>query len=338
MKTQIFTLVALAGLVAAQPVEPMKGGMKGGMQGGMMGRMMGTLPANMESGHNPSTPAKVKLGRMLYYEPRLSLANDVSCNSCHDLANYGVDGKPTSTGHKGQLGGRNSPTVYHAAGHLAQFWDGRAADVEEQSKGPVLNPVEMAMPSKAEVEWRLERIPGYVELFKEAFPGEAKPVSFQNMALAIGVFERGLVTPSRWDRFMKGGGGLSAQEMSGHHEFMHSGCASCHNGPYLGGASYQKVGMMNPWPSQADLGREALTHLEKDKMVFKVPSLRNVEKTGPYFHDGKTVKLEDAVAMMGKHQLNVQLNAAQVTDIVAWLKTLTGEIPKAYIAKPELPQ
>jgi cytochrome c peroxidase len=327
-------MVALAGLAVAQPPGPMQGRMRGGM----MGKMMGELPANMESGHNPTTEAKVKLGRMLYYEPRLSLANDVSCNSCHDLASYGVDGKATSTGHKGQIGGRNSPTVYHAAGHLAQFWDGRAADVEEQAKGPVLNPIEMAMPSKAEVEWRLERIPGYVAAFREAFPGDAKPVTFQNMAMAIGVFERGLVTPSRWDRFLKGGGGLTAQEMRGHHEFMHGGCASCHNGPYLGGASYQKAGAMNPWPSQADPGRSAVTHLEKDKMVFKVPSLRNIEKTGPYFHDGKTSKLEDAVKMMGKHQLNVQLNEEQVADIVAWLKTLTGEIPKAYIAKPELPR
>jgi len=330
MKTQLFALVAVAGLALAQPQEPMKGG--------MMGRMMGALPANMESGHNPSTAAKVKLGRMLYYEPRLSLANDVSCNSCHDLASYGVDGKATSTGHKGQIGGRNSPTVYHAAGHLAQFWDGRAADVEEQAKGPVLNPIEMAMPSRAEVEWRLERIPGYVELFKQAFPGEAKPVTFNNMALAIGVFERGLVTPSRWDRFMQGGGGLSAQEMSGHHEFMHSGCASCHNGPYLGGGSYQKVGVMNPWPNQLDLGRVGITHADKDKMVFKVPSLRNIEKTGPYFHDGKVGKLDEAVKMMGKHQLNVQLSETQVTNIVAWLKTLTGEIPKAYIEKPHLPR
>lgn len=330
MKPQLFVFLVLTGVMFAQPGEPMKGG--------MMGKMMGMLPANMDSGHNPSTPAKVKLGRMLYYEPRLSLANDVSCNSCHDLASYGVDGKPTSTGHKGQVGGRNSPTVYHAAGHLAQFWDGRAADVEEQAKGPVLNPIEMAMPSKAEVEWRLERIPGYVALFQEAFPGEAKPVSFQNMALAIGAFERGLVTPSRWDRFMKGGGGLSSQEMSGHHEFMHNGCASCHNGPYLGGGSYQKLGVMNAWPNQSDLGRLAVTHQDKDKMVFKVPSLRNIEKTGPYFHDGKVAKLDEAVRMMGKHQLNVQLSESQVTDIVAWLKTLTGEIPKAYIEKPQLPQ
>jgi cytochrome c peroxidase len=326
MKTRLFTFLALAGLAVAQTGDPKKS------------PVSNALPANMESGHNPSTAAKVKLGRMLYYEPRLSLANDVSCNSCHDLASYGVDGKPTSSGHKRQLGGRNSPTVYNAAGHLAQFWDGRASDVEEQAKGPVLNPVEMAMPSRAEVEWRLERIPGYVAAFKEAFPDEAKPVTFNNMALAIGAFERGLVTPSRWDRFVKGGGGLTPQELNGNKLFMSSGCASCHNGPYLGGASFQKVGVMNVWPSQTDAGRIAVTHLDKDKMVFKVPSLRNIEKTGPYFHDGKTGKLEDAVRMMGKYQLNLQLSDTQVSDIVAFLKTLTGEIPKAYIEKPELPR
>lgn len=326
MKTRLFTFLALAGLAVAQTGDPKKS------------PVSNALPANMESGHNPSTAAKVKLGRMLYYEPRLSLANDVSCNSCHDLASYGVDGKPTSSGHKRQLGGRNSPTVYNAAGHLAQFWDGRASDVEEQAKGPVLNPVEMAMPSRAEVEWRLERIPGYVAAFKEAFPDEAKPVTFNNMALAIGAFERGLVTPSRWDRFVKGGGGLTPQELNGNKLFMSSGCASCHYGPFLGGASFQKVGVMNVWPSQTDAGRIAVTHLDKDKMVFKVPSLRNIEKTGPYFHDGKTGKLEDAVRMMGKYQLNLQLSDTQVSDIVAFLKTLTGEIPKAYIEKPELPR
>lgn len=292
----------------------------------------------LDSGHNPMTEAKVKLGRMLYYEPRLSLDNTVSCNSCHDLEKYGVDGMATSKGYKGQFGGRNSPTVYHAAGHLAQFWDGRADDVEQQAKGPVLNPIEMAMPSKAEVEWRLERIPGYVALFKEAFPNDAKPVTFHNMALAIGAFERGLVTPSRFDRFLKGGGGLTPQETKGYQEFQGAGCASCHNGTYLGGSSYKKLGQMKEWPSKADVGRVAVTKLDKDTLVFKVPSLRNIEKTGPYFHDGKVTTLEQAVTLMGRHQLNRELTAEQVSSIVAWMKTLTGDIPKAYIARPELPQ
>ncbi len=318
MRQQLFLLVFIAGCLSAQDQR--------------------AVPANMATVRNPMTEAKVRLGRMLYYEPRLSLANDVSCNSCHDLANYGVDGKAVSTGHKGQLGGRNSPTVYHAAGHLAQFWDGRAADVEEQAKGPVLNPGEMAMPSKAEVEWRLERIPGYVVAFQQAFPGEAKPVTFQNMAMAIGAFERGLVTPSRWDRFVQSGGGLSTQEIRGHQEFMQKGCASCHNGVYIGGGMFRRLGVMKPWPSTADLGRNAVTRKDSDKMVFKVPSLRNVEKTGPYFHNGQVGSMDLAVKLMGQHQLNLELNETQVQDIVSWLKTLTGEIPKDYIAKPQLPQ
>ncbi|MBM3762999.1 MAG: c-type cytochrome [Acidobacteria bacterium] len=262
----------------------------------------------------------------------------MSCNSCHDLEKYGVDSMPTSRGFKGQIGGRNAPTVYNAAGHLAQFWDGRADDVEAQAKGPVLNPGEMGMPSKAEVEYRLERIPGYVELFKQAFPGEPKPVNFHNMAQAIAAFERGLVTPSRFDRFLKGGGGLSPQEAKGYQEFQAAGCASCHNGPYMGGNSYKKLGQMKPWSNESDPGRIAVTHLDKDKMVFKVPSLRNIEKTGPYFHDGKIQTLDEAIKLMATHQLNRNLTNEQVADIGAFMKSLTGDIPKAYIAKPELPR
>lgn len=301
--------------------------------------LFSSLPdTKMASGHNPMTDAKVKLGRMLYYDTRLSKDNTVSCNSCHDLEKYGVDNAPTSKGVGGQLGGRNSPTVYNAAGHLSQFWDGRAADVEEQAKGPILNPVEMAMPSKAEVEYRLERIPGYVALFKEAFPEDAKPVTYHNMALAIGAFERGLTTPSRFDRFLKGGGGLSAEEMKGYQEFQAAGCASCHNGTYIGGNSYKKLGQMKEWPSKADQGRVDVTKLDRDKMFFKVPSLRNIDKTGPYFHDGKVTSLDQAVNLMAEHQLNKKLTPEQRSNIVAFLKTMTGEIPKAYIAKPELPR
>jgi cytochrome c peroxidase len=295
------------------------------------------LPDRMQSGHNPMTDAKIKLGRILYYDPRLSLDNTVSCNSCHDLEKYGVDGLPTSKGYKGQFGGRNAPTVYNAAGHFVQFWDGRADDVEQQAKGPILNPIEMAMPSKAEVEYRLRRIPGYVELFKQAFPEEEQPITYHNVALAIGAFERGLVTPSRFDRFLKTGGGLSPQEQRGFEEFQKAGCASCHNGPYLGGNSYKKAGQMKPWPNQKDPGRAEVTKADKDRMMFKVPSLRNIEKTGPYFHDGGTESLEQAIKMMGVYQLNRELTEAQVADIVAFLKTLTGEINRAYIARPELP-
>ncbi len=327
---------ASIGLAAVAAVILAQGPGHHGM--GPHGRMMGTLPAEMASGANPLTKAKVDLGRMLFYDPRLSKDRDVSCNSCHDLANYGVDGKPVSTGHTGQKGNRNSPTVYHAAGHIAQFWDGRAADVEEQAKGPVLNPVEMAMASEKEVTEALRGIPGYAAPFRAAFPGEAQPVTFDNMAKAIGAFERKLVTPARWDRFLAGDhAAITEFERLGHHEFMHGGCATCHNGAFVGGRAFQKLGAEKPWPVETDLGRYGLTKLASDRMVFKVPSLRNVEKTGPYFHDGGVATLEEAVRLMAKHQLNTTLVPEQEKMIVAWLKTLTGEIPRDYIKAPKLP-
>ena len=307
---------------------------------GMMG-MMGSmkLPAAITSESNPLTPAKINLGRMLFYDARLSRNHDVSCNSCHNLANYGVDGKPVSSGDKGQLGGRNSPTVYNAAGHFVQFWDGRAPNVEEQAKGPVMNPVEMAMSSEAEVVATLRAIPGYRNAFHEAFPDSAEPVTFNNMARAIGAFERKLVTPSRWDRFMSGDqGAITPDEMAGHHQFMQAGCMSCHNGPYIGGQAFQKLGAKKTWPVATDTGRMGVTGNTADRLVFKVPSLRNVEKTGPYFHTGKVATLDEAVRLMGEYQLDRKLDDQQVTQIVAWLKTLTGEIPADYIRQPALPQ
>jgi cytochrome c peroxidase len=297
------------------------------------------LPKTMPSAENPLTAAKVDLGRMLYYDARLSKNNSVSCNSCHDLEKYGVDGERFSLGVGGQRGGRNSPTVYHAASQALQFWDGRAKTVEDQAKGPVLNPVEMAMPSAAEVERRLRAIPGYVRAFQAAFPKQKQPVTFDNMARAIGAFERGLITPaSPWDRFLGGDdGALTLEERQGRHEFMHNGCASCHNGPFIGGRSLQKLGVERPWPRQTDPGRVAVTKQEADRMVFKVPTLRNVAKTAPYFHDGSTGDLREAVRRMGEHQLGLQLDDQQVQRIVAWLNALTGEIPRDYIRKPGLP-
>ncbi|MBM3737899.1 MAG: cytochrome-c peroxidase [Acidobacteria bacterium] len=305
---------------------------------GPHGRMMGTLPNEMTSEANPLTPAKIDLGRMLFYDPRLSKDGTVSCNSCHALDNYGADGTPVSTGHQGLKGTRNSPTVYNAAGHILQFWDGRAASVEEQAKGPVLNPVEMAMPSPEAAEARLRAIPGYVRLFQQAFPDSPEPVTFDNMAKAIGAFERRLVTPSRWDRFLSGDRrAITDQEFSGHHEFMHAGCAQCHNGPYVGGGSLQKAGKVKPWPVSADLGRMGVTKAETDRMVFKVPSLRNAAKTAPYFHDGSAADLSEAIRMMGIHQLGITLDPAQVRAIRTWLGSLTGDIPKDYVRPPQLP-
>lgn len=302
---------------------------------------MGVIPPSLPSDANPMTPSKVDLGRMLYYDPRLSKDGTVSCNSCHDLARYGVDGKPVSPGVGGQLGGRNSPTVYHAAGHVLQFWDGRALNVEEQAKGPVLNPIEMAMQSADEVTAKLRAIPGYAPLFRKAFPqAGAEAVTFDNAALAIAAFERGLVTRgSRWDKFLQGDrAALSEAEFAGHHDFMHSGCATCHNGPYVGGGSLQKLGAQKPWPVTSDLGRMSATKAETDRMIFKVPSLRNVARTAPYFHDGQVATLEEAVRLMGEHQLGTAFEPARIGNIVAWLNTLTGELPRDYIKPPVLPR
>jgi len=302
-------------------------------------KMFAPLPAVVQSASNPLTEAKINLGRMLYYEPRLSKSQEVSCNTCHELDKYGIDpGEPTSTGHRGLKGTRNSPTVYHAAGHLAQFWDGRAPNVEEQAKGPVMNPVEMAMPAPANVIVVLKSIPEYVAAFRKVFPGPADPVTFDNMALAIGAFERKLMTPSRWDKFLKGDQtALSAAEQAGFNKFVDAGCAICHNGPYVGGGSYQKLGMVKPWKKDQDPGRAAITRQEAERAVFKVPSLRNIEKTGPYFHTGGVPTLESAVAIMSEYQTGKPLAQADVASIVTWLKTLTGDLPAEYIKKPPLP-
>jgi cytochrome c peroxidase len=311
----------------------------GAPRGPMGPHMMGQMPREMTSDTNPITEAKVNLGRMLFYDPRISKGHDVSCNSCHSLKDYGVDGQRVSSGHLGQLGNRNSPSVYNAAAHIAQFWDGRAASVEEQAKGPILNPVEMAMGSEAEVIATLKAIPGYQSAFQDAFPNSPEPVTFDNVALAIGAFERRLVTPSRWDRFMAGDrNAITAAEMAGHHEFMQAGCSNCHNTPFVGGQMFQKLGVEKQWPSDSDLGRMEVSKNPADRLMFKVPSLRNVEKTGPYFHDGTVASLQEAVRMMSLYQLNRKLEARQVEQIVAWLKTLTGDIPTEYIRVPTLPQ
>ncbi len=301
--------------------------------------LFGPLPEAIPNDANPITDEKVNLGRMLFFETRLSKSQQISCNSCHNLSSYGVDGQPTSDGHKGQRGNRNSPSVYNAAGHFVQFWDGRAADVEAQAKGPVMNPAEMAMPSEAQVIAVLKSIPEYADAFKLAFPGEKDPVTYDNMAKAIGAFERKLITPSRWDRFQRGDQtALTTEEKAGFNTFVETGCQTCHAGKYVGGGLYQKLGAAKPWPDASDPGRQKVTGNEADRMVFKVPSLRNIEKTGPYYHSGKVATLEEAVSTMADYQLGKALSPAQVNSIVAWLKSLTGDIPVEYIKEPVLPK
>lgn len=302
-------------------------------------QMFAKLPDVVPAKAGPATEEKIALGRMLFYEPRLSANQQVSCNSCHTLSNYGVDGQPTSEGFKGQHGDRNSPTVYNAAAHFVQFWDGRAPDVETQAKGPVLNPVEMALPDAKAAVAVLKSMPEYVKAFKAAFPGEKDPVTFDNVAIAIGAFERKLMTPSRWDKFLAGDQtALTAEEKAGFNKYTELGCQTCHVGSLVGGNLYQKLGLMKPYPDSSDPGRFKVTRSEADRMVFKVPSLRNVEKTGPYFHNGKVPTLEQAVAQMAEYQLGKQLSEAEVKSVVAFLKTLTGEIPADYIKQPALPK
>lgn len=300
--------------------------------------LFGVLPDRVDSPGNPITPAKVALGRMLYYDARFSKNHDISCNSCHALDAFGVDGEVTSPGHRGQRGDRNSPSVYNAALHIAQFWDGRAADVEEQAKGPVLNPVEMAMPSADYVLRVLRSIPGYAPLFEEAFPGEADPIRYDDFARAIGAFERGLTTPSRFDAFLEGQDtALTDREVEGLASFVSVGCIQCHVGAAVGGGSYQKLGRNLPYATE-DPGRFKVTGDEADRFFFKVPSLRNVEKTGPYFHDGSIASLDEAVRLMGRHQLGVELTREQQRAIVAFLASLTGDVDQQYIEAPTLPE
>lgn len=296
------------------------------------------LPEKMEAEGREITEAKVELGRMLYYETRLSKNHDLSCNSCHQLDNYGVDNEPTSPGHKGQRGDRNSPTVYNAALHLSQFWDGRAADVEEQAGGPVLNPVEMAVADEGTAVTVLKSIPGYEAPFKAAFPGDEDPITYANMTAAIGAFERGLVTPGPFDKYLAGDAtALTDAEKKGLETYINSGCTTCHAGVGLGGAMYQKLGLVNAYETE-DIGRAKITGNDAEKFFFKVPSLRNVAKTGPYFHDGSVASLEDAVQKMAHHQLGKELSATEIQEIVTFLNALTGEIPTEYVKKPELPE
>jgi cytochrome c peroxidase len=305
--------------------------------------IFGALPSVVVSPTRPLTDAKINLGRTLYYDSRLSRGKDLSCSSCHDLAHYGVDTRAearmrgTSFGYEGQFGGRNAPTVYNAALHITQFWDGRAADVEAQAKGPILNPIEMNMPDEASVLAVVNAIPGYAKLFKDAFPDAAQPVTYDNLAAAIGGFERVLVTPGPFDAFLRGDEvALTSEQLTGLEVFIQQGCAGCHSGPLLGGHSYQKLGVAQPFETD-DEGRAGVTGDSADEFFFKVPSLRNIAMTGPYFHDGSIRTLPEAVRLMAKHQSAAMLTDTQTAQIVSFLHALTGTIPHQLIQPPALP-
>lgn len=301
-------------------------------------KQFGVLPKEVAPKDYPLTDALVSLGQQLYWETRMSKSGTISCNSCHDLGRFGVDGLPTSPGHDGTLGGRNSPTSFNAALNVAgQFWDGRADSLEQQATMPITNPIEMGMESGDAVVAVLAGIPGYVEAFKAAFPGEETPLTFANVGKAIGAFERRLLTPSRFDAFMGGAHELlSPQELGGYETFVDVGCATCHTGPGINGG-IEKLGKAAFFESK-DQGVFEETGKERDRQMFKVPTLRNVTETGPWFHDGGQTDLPQVVRIMAKHQLGKELSDAQVADILAFLSTLTGELDSKLKAKPTLPQ
>lgn len=277
----------------------------------------------------PAQPAAlVELGRQLFLETSLSLNNDLSCASCHPLNAYGMDGLTVARGTNAQLGTRNTPTVYNAAYQSVLFWDGRAGSVEIQAKMPVLSPVEMAMPSEAAVVARLAAMPRYVALFAAAFPGDDPALTYQHLADALGAYEKTLLTPSRWDAFLRGDrAALTESEQRGARLFVETGCPQCHLGALVGGHIFQKLGRVEPWPGLAargDRGRFQVTGAKVDEYVFKVPSLRNVAETAPYLHDGSVPTLHEQIKLMARHQLGKQLTADEIELIASFLASLTG--------------
>lgn len=298
---------------------------------------------------NPMTPAKIQLGHQLYFDKRLSRTNTVSCNSCHEVGGSGTDNQPFSTGVEGKKGGRNAPTVWNSAFLSVQFWDGRAATLEEQAKGPMINPVEMGMTSHDEVISRIAKVKGYQKEFKEVFGDNA--LTIDNVARAIASYERTLITPnSAFDRFIKGDKkAMSEQAQRGMGLVQTVGCTSCHMGPNFSGPPlppgngfFQKFPVYpgsqyeGQYKLVEDLGRFTVTHQETDKHLWRVPTWRNIALTAPYFHNGSVKTLDEAVRVMAKVQLDKTLKDAEVQDIVAFLQSLTGDRP--HQTQPKLPQ
>ena len=340
MKTRLLTFFVVIGLLACQGPAPKQDESAAKSEMIQDQNLLSSaknffepLPLVAENAENAITPEKVHLGKQLYYDTRLSKTGNNSCNSCHNLATYGVDNKATSTGDAGKNGERNSPTVLNAALHSTQFWDGRAKDIEEQAGMPIMNPVEMGIPHKDFLISRLAKVPEYKAQFEKVFPGEKNPVSYENLQKSIAAFERTLITPSKFDKFLSGDlTAMNTEEKAGLKTFMDAGCTTCHNGPVLGGKMYQKFGLLADYRSMTgsstkDEGRKNVTKLESDKDIFKVPGLRNIVQTYPYFHDGSVADLDKAVFIMGKVQLNKDLSDAELKSIHVFLNALTGEVP-----------
>ncbi len=299
---------------------------------------------------NPQTAAKVELGKTLFFDPRLSEHGTLSCNSCHNVMGGGDDNRPNSIGMHDARGGRSAPSVWNAAFLSAQFWDGRAATLEDQAKGPITNPIEMGMSDAKVAIERLQAIPDYLPLFKAAFPESREPLTMDNVAKAIAAYERTLITPDTpYDRYVRGDKkALDAQQLRGMQTFAEVGCNACHMGanfsgpalpagegffmkfPNIAGSEYDKK-----YDLLADTGRHSVTGKDSDRHLWRVPTLRNVALTAPYLHNGKVATLDEAVRLMAKTQLNKELTPAQVKDLVAFLGSLSGNFPQQTM--PRLP-
>ncbi len=302
-----------------------------------------TLPKNMATAEFPVTPERVELGRKLYFDPRISVDGTVSCARCHQPALYGTDGLDKPHGAHDKVNPRNAPSILNAALQFKEHWRGDRENVEDQAKQALIGPPSFGDPDYATAMARIKAISGYPELFGKAFPGEQDPVTPDNWATAIGAYERTLVTPSPFDKFLTGDvQALSPAERAGLRKFIDAGCTACHNGPGIGGGMFQKFGVVEDYwketgSKEVDKGRFDVTHNPDDMYVFKVPSLRNVAMTPPYFHDGSVRTLPKAVRIMAKVQLGNNLSDDDAADIVSFLKSLTGKLPDSFVEAPVLP-
>jgi len=289
-------------------------------------RYFSPLPAAMP-GSESDTPERIALGRKLFFDQRLSINDSQSCASCHrlDEGAAGVDNLPRSPGAQGQLGTRNSPTVWNAGWQISQFWDGRATDLADQAGQPILNPIEMAMPSEQAAVDKLAATDDYTDLFRQAFPATEPALSYANLREAIAAFERTLRSESRFDDYLRGDlDSLTELEQRGLRRFMGLNCVRCHDGPLVGGSLHEKLGTEAPYPNTTDQGRYEVTKEDKDRMRFKVAQLRNVALTGPWFHDGAANSLEEAIRVMARIQLGKELSDEEVTELAAFLEALSG--------------
>lgn len=299
--------------------------------------LFGVIPEHMHAEAPPSAPL-VSLGQMLFHDPRLSADHTVSCNSCHALDRYGVSPAATSGTPAEGAPARNAPTVYNAALQFKQYWDGRADDVEGAARDAFTDPQQMGMATQTAVEKAVSAVPGYREAFAAAYPGDPSPIRFGTIGQALGAFLRTLVTPgSPIDLYQSGNlEALSGEQLAGFEEFVSVGCVSCHAGPLVGGAMYQKLGAAKPFATD-DPGVAGVSGSDRDQHLFKVPSLRNVVQTGPWLHDGSMKTLPDVIRMMADRQLGRELTDEQVNSILTFLGTLTGPLPPAATEIPELP-